>query len=502
MQILLSIRPALPAIFLLITLIQFNFHILPLYWPDEALFSSPAAQLAASGSFSSPVLYGLIPGMDQATLWNSPFFMVLLSGMYSLAGGESLEWARGLPMILGILSIIFFSANLQFFVSRFELSALLPVILVMDPVFQRAANTARMDILALCFFLISHYFLLQDFSERKYKNTLKYSFIAGIFTGLAGLSHPFAVFFTPVLLIYLLPDIKKIFTAALGVLLGISPWLFYIIPNISIFKVQFLSQLSRKSDIFYIWGGETGGILKVFFSQYGNAWIMAAGFLVFSFAITAGILYLWKIRKHWKDDLFFRLFFSFLCIFGAALVTSEGWYALYAGPFLILTTLHLSDSALLDLRLRYKLQINNLNHLPLVFLSIFFITSTSLYLYKNHIKNNTTAVVKSFIQTSINQVRPCTSVYLRVRPDPYFFFRKQYPKMEVLEFIPGKLQFKGRDASLFKRYNEIQCFFIDSNDAWEPVLTEYLKQNKDLFEQRSIYFALPVGNARLFIRKH
>ena len=491
----------LPAVLLLIAVTRINFDTNPLFWPDEALFSSPAANLVENGSFGSPVLEGLIPGMEKATLWNSPLFMVMLSGVYALTG-EDLQWARSLSLIIAFAALYFFLLNLELIVSERILLFILPLVLVYDLTFQRSANTGRMDMLTLLFFLMTHHQLLMDFLGKDQGKSARRFFLAGIFTGFAGLSHPFAVILIPVLAIYAFPDIKKFIFAALGTALSFSLWLIYIIPNFNIFLIQFGLQMKRKPDMFLLWGGDTGGIFKVFFSQYGSAVMMILGLLVFLAVLSAVLNYAWKIRKNILHDPFFRIAGTFAVITGFALVSSEGWYVLYCGPFFLILLAYLSSRAKIDMRKIHSLKSSLIqNDLPLVLLSLFFIVSTVHFTYRQHFVMQTSSTVSSFLKSAVTLSSECRSVYLRVRPDPYFHLRKINPEMEILEFVPGKLRSEDNQKDLYSRYDQIECFLLDANDSWEPGLTDYLSANKEFFNISYINYSGPVGNNRLFRRK-
>ncbi|MDH5654974.1 MAG: hypothetical protein OEZ34_03640 [Spirochaetia bacterium] len=470
-------------------------------WPDEALFSSPAANLAENGSFSTPVLYGLIPGMDRATLWNSPLFMVFLSGVYFFTG-ENLLWARTLSLVFAFFALYYFLRNLELIISERIMLLFIPLILVFDLTFQRSANTARMDMLTLLFFLMTHQQLLLAFMENNPALDKKRFFLAGIFTGLAGLSHPFAVILIGVHAVYAFPDYKKFLISILGTAASFSLWLFYIIPNFNLFLLQFSLQIQRKPNLFSLWGGDTGGIFKVFFSQYGGSFaLMISGFLIF-LAIAALILYHIKdLKNNFLKDPFFRILSAFILITGFALISSEGWYVLYCGPFFLLVLAYLSSRAKIDMNKIYNLKPSFIrNDLSLVLLSVFFIFSSVYYTGKHHFIKKTPAVSKSFLQATVPLISKCSSIYLRVRPDPYFHLRKQKPKIEVLEFIPGKLMIEKDQKDLFRRLDKIECFFLDANDSWEPNISNYISANRYDFERIHIYYADPVGKNTLYRR--
>jgi hypothetical protein len=504
---LARIQRAVPAALLLIVLTRINGPYWPPVWPDEALFSSPAATLAEKGSFATPVLSGLIPGMERATLWNSPLHMVLLSGLYAIGGGESLETARGLSLILGIIALVVFSMNLDLILTESFLLWMLPLLLVFDLTFSRSANTVRMDILCLIFILGAHYNLLYDAVDPVEKRRNGRYFRAGICAGFAALSHPIAILLAPVFAIYSLPRIRPLIPAIAGAILPLLFWLAYILPNFEIFESQFLSQMGRKGEMFRLWGGDTGGIFVVFFSQYGGTKIvMIAGALVFALAIAAVIGHAYRIRSGLKVDPFFRIAAASAAVGVAVLAASEAWYALHVGPFLLMLAGFLRDPASIDLRSRYSLKESfMLNRLPLILLSLFLILSTVYFTGRNRLFLKSHETIREYETAILSATSGCDLIYLRVRPDPYFLIRSHRPEREILEFIPAKLRLSENINNfhidnLQKRYDSVDCFLLDENDGWEPYLNGYLNERRDRFTVREWKFSVPVGTVRLFRR--
>ena len=463
----------------------------PLSWPDEALFSSPAATLASEGRFATPVLQGLIPGMETATLWNSPLYMVLLSGVY-LFSGESQTVARGMSLLFALPTLFIFERCLAFFVSSVSLRFLITLLLCFDLTFLRAANTARMDMLTMLWFVSCFYFLLFERSNRDGLSSKASFFLAGLCMGLAGISHPIGVVLIVPVLVFSLPRIGLCLHAASGTALAFLPWIVYISGHYAIFEAQFLSQLFRKTDMFRIWGGDTGGVLVVFASQYGGGRAVMLG-AVFATALVflAGGVYCALRRGEWRRDLFFRLYGSSVCVFALLLLASEAWYALYAGPLFLFLSGYLAAKA------------NTFWHrFALGAVGLFFCGSFLAFTVRHHAVYGTPGEVDRFNAAQLSSLRGCSSVYLRVRPDPYFLARKMYPDMEILEFIPGKLRLPDSDQQkLFSRYERIQCFLLDDHGDWEPRLTTYLKDNQDRFRRIRLEAKTPLENATLWRRE-
>ena len=484
-----NIFSVLIPILLLFIITRVNYSYNPYPWPDEALFSSPAISLAEKGIFATPVLKGLIPGMDRVTLWNSPLFMLLLSGVYSITG-ESQIIARGVSFFLGCLAVMIFFLITGLVIKNKLRRFLLSVFLVCDLTFSRAANTVRMDMLTLVSILICLYFLLlgyhtessgEEINEAGSKTNRKtevYYFLAGIFTGITGLSHPIGIIIVPVVILFTFKSLRHFILAGIGGLISFSTWLIYIIPNWNIFLIQFQSQLIRKPQLLHLWGGETGGILIIFSSQYGGGGfpVMFGALLMLAIAFGFGLFHAFLIREKWKTHLYFIIFASFIIVTSLVMLATEAWYPVYISPFLLLLVGYLSES---NEKAWWSI--------PLKFTGFFLIVSLCIFIYKHHFKYNTPNEVDRLEKRITETVKSCKSIYLRIHPDPYFLIRKYYPKKEVLQFIPGKLSFNlpNRKKKLFNRYRDIDCFLLDKNNSWEPILTSFLQENQKKIQKNS-----------------
>lgn len=483
--------PALLASLLLLIALQFTGPFWPPVWPDEALFSSPAAALATDGVFATRVLAGLIPGMEQATLWNAPLYMTLLAGLYVFTG-EELAVGRGLSCALAIAALFVYSQLLRDqlrspWVRWFALFAV-----ALDPLFLRSANTTRMDMLTLLLSLLCVFWALRSVRAAEDRATLRlsqrYAFAAGIAMGAAGMSHPIAVLLVPVVLICLWPSWRRVASAVVGAILGIGPWLIYIAANHSLFQVQFLSQLRRKQDIVELAGGDTGGVFVVYLAQYslrkpgmvlvalliGLVLLLAAYQALRDLKTGADSLPLWR-SAILRPSAFVRISLLTATIFLITLFASEMWYPLQFNAYLILLAALLFESG-------------GFYRLPFALAAALFPALSAYYVWHATIRGLPEAYQQRLDDFGA-AVQGCRRVYLRVRPDPYFRLRQTNAGTEVLEFVPGKLQF-GRDPKtgaaagefLQRRYQTIDCYLLDANDSWEPLLSAYLNQRRAEFQ--------------------
>lgn len=498
------------AIVLLAIFVRVNFTILPVPWPDEALFSSPAAELAKGRAFSTPVLAGLIYGMDTATLWNCPLHMVLLAQVYRLTG-ESMVAGRMLSLFLGFAALLLFFLLCRRVVSA-GLAGTGTIVLALDPVFQRAANTIRMDMLTLLLFFAALLAITESRSSAGRKKIL-FAFLAGVAAGLAAISHPFAVILGPVLLLFCLPDLKRTGSAAAGAAAGFAPWGIYILSNLPIFQIQFVEQLRRKAELAkMVTAGETRGLHHVYFAQYGffdGSWpAMIAGALLYGFVLMVCALYIFRrfrqaVREtNEKERIRNLLVLSFLLITAFAYFSSEGWYVVYGDAFLILATCIFTGGAIAEsgsglLALARKAA---MFALPLAGIAFAGLT---VYFYARNASIDNQTETRRALTASVAAVSECNAVYLRVRPDPYFELRALAPAVRVYEFIPGKLDVKEEHQDvLYRTWDSTECFLLDQHDAWEPRLTEYLERNKDQFQITSVNRYGPLNlSVRLFRRQ-
>lgn len=479
-----------------------------------------------TGRFRTNVLRGLIPGMDEATLWNSPLHMTILAGVYAFTG-ESLAAGRGLSLVFAFGALFLFARiSRRFFGTTDEAGAawlivLLPVLLAFDLTFQRSANTIRMDAAGLLFFLATYEFLTMEFYASR--RGLLRPFLAGLCMGLAALTHPIAILLPPVVIVWLGLRPLAILTAGLGAAIGLSPWLPYILAHPQIFCVQFMSQLVRKQDILSVTGGDTGGIFVVLTSQYGGSfWWMLGASATFAFVFGAGLLALLeRLRSGGLRDFaaspLLRIYVSFAVVFGMVLFASEAWYPLYIGPWLLWTAASLFSlpqdaPATGDSRSRRWILRG-----ALLIAGGFLVLSAVAFTAREHFVRETPARAADFTARLAEVASSCDSVYVRSFPDPYFALREHHRNTEVLEFVPGKLIFDpermpldslrecialpgGQRAYLRRRFAEIECFLLNPADDWEPILRDYLKENADDFVVRTISAEAPLAPARLFRR--
>lgn len=452
--------------------------------------------------------------MQRATLWNSPLFMVLLAGIYKITG-ESQMIARFFSFVLAIgVVYLFFRMAIVFEHSKKRALTII-CILILDLTFIRSANTARMDMLTLFWIILTLLILIiehkhhyhQDHIFSQWPSLLFISlrrksrflfYMAGICTGLAATSHPIAILLIPIWLIFTFPRLRALVYGSLGTLTGLLPWLVYIVLHHRIFLTQFSMQIKRKQDIFRFFGGDTGGVFKVFFSQYGAGKILmllALGWMILTiFFITHNLIKSKKeiFQQGWKN-LQFRLFGIFFVVLALVIFSSEGWYALYITPFLLILLFSQEHGKVFIKFDALKLQIHSNLALFFFILCIFFIREWFFWKKSESIPERQ--------QKTIQATSNCNSIYLRIRPDPYFELSKSSPEKRILEFIPGKLVLPEKYSDLSNTYDQIDCFVLNDHHDWEPKLKIYLLNNNHYF-QKTILNDVPLERATVWKRKN
>lgn len=475
-------------------------HVLPPVWPDEALFSSTASSFAEGKGFITPVLIGLIPGMDEATLWNSPLYMVFLSLVY-LVTGESLEAGRYLSLFFACAFLVLFSSALYRRTNRAAIAIIATSLVALDITFIRASNTIRMDTLALLF---AYWSFITGKVDRPR------AFRSGVLAGLAGLSHPIGIYTVLLLFVRYRFHWQSWARAIPGIFLVFIPWLIYISNHTEIFEQQFIAQMTRKADLAGIVESETGGSIRVYLSQYGGGFLsmwMLAIFLVVA-TVWQGLSmfqlarrnrkvssYLWtrKITGAIESVLtqeYVIAFFGFLAVMAVVLLSSEGWYALHAGPFFIysLALFVKRDQSGRSLKLFW------------IGCFVFLILPFMFYTRMNRSFDRYRPLeLKASILAETNG---CKRILVRSVPDPYFWLREHNENLQVFEFIPAKLRIEKDSSDLVETYKSMDCFLLNQHHDWNPHLKTYLFENIDRFEKTSITTAPPADSVLTLYRKN
>lgn len=456
--------------FIITILFYFYDFYFPPIWPDEVLFSSPASQLANHFKFNTEVLSGIIYGMDKATLWMSPLYMVLLSIIYKLFG-ESLFAGRFFSLFTACIATLIFYYIIKHIINNKKLAFFISLLLILDLSFSRATNIIRMEMLNLTFILISILFM-----------ELRKPILTGIFMGLAGLTHPISIFLIPIVFIYYRFSTINLIKIAISAFVVMIPWFIYILNYSDIFVFQFLAQITRKSTHYNFEG--LLYLLKVFGGQYQHKWNVI---LIYIFILMIFILFIYDLLN---KKYTIKYILIFLTIFGTTLLSSEAWYSIYPLPF-----------ALIYLSI-FIYHYDSLKKYLLIFSFFIFIMIhfffwnkyfAKIFEYKKEYNN--------WIQFLNKNIQPCRTIFLQTIPDPYFHLprNKSYKEFPPYGLFQNKY-FESYLSTRIETYQKIDCFIISNQEPVEPALDEILKSNTFQIIPYPKFSTLPEGNIYIKIK--
>lgn len=422
-------------------------EIYPPIWPDEVLFFSAANNLKSLGILKTDVLEGIIYGMDQATLWIPPLYLIVLSISFFLFG-ESLIVGRSLSLVLSILVLGIFYKLLLRVTKDKKISLFFIFLLSIEYSFLRCGNIMRMEILNLVFVLTTLYFL-----------ETKQIFLSGICLGLSALTHPISVFMILVTFVYF-QKLKELIKIAIVAFLVMIPWLLYIVNYFDIFLSQFLAQLTRKATHYNY--ESLVYLIKVIGGQFQSKinFVFVYGILIYALGI--GILY---IRKNYKYYLIF------LIVLTIVFFSSESWYVVYLFPFLFL---FLADKIVNEPKIR--------NISFVIVLMFILMIQLNVLIKLRKIKDPYQKEYLELINFIDYHIKDCKIIFLQMIPDPYFHLDKN---KRYKEFAPYGLfasqYFSEFNQKRFETYSQIDCFVISNHEKKEPLLEKYIKTQS--FEQ-------------------
>jgi len=468
---------SLIGLFLLVTLyvslffLSFSFY--PPVWPDEILFFSPTNDFANNRTLTTPVLKGMIEGMDLKTLWMPPLYF-FYSSIFIQIFGSTLFAVRFGSIFASILCVfpIFGIAKKMGITEKSRL--FLVAILLTDILFFKISSTARMESLCLFFSMTSLYLLYTDLTDfQKY-------FFSGFFLGLGTISHPFGFVFSflAVVVISFRSSfaLKNLFLMAFGGIIPLLGWGIYIAPNFNIFILQFGAQLGRKKDL-----------LVSVFTLVTKIKIILSGFkyptaklisLVLLFVLILNLIKYRKIDLENKKNIIVHSLCLSILI-GFIFLSSESWYVFYIVPFL---------SILLCLVFEYGNQIDK--GLVSLFL-IYNLVIIGIFINTNFILNSTKDLQETYFNEIYQYTKNSKKVYLQAIPDPYFYLSEKNTNIDIREFIPGELPLSKEFP--VKEMSSQDVFIFYNEDLIHPFLKNFLQNNSDLFDRFEINVPTPKG---------
>lgn len=200
---------------------------------DEASFFSPAQSFAAKGNLASEVHKNFLPGAGTYTYWMPPLYMLLLGAFFKIFGSTVMA-AKVLSLLLTCGSALLLASlakNVYGKASAAALFLICPFIII-------TSAFIRVEALALfitCLAIVA--------VKRSWSN-----FLLGAIAALGIMTHPLMLACAAGLgLTSLRSGVKPVLFFALGFGVFISPYLWYILQDVSIFKEQMTLQFLRKA---------------------------------------------------------------------------------------------------------------------------------------------------------------------------------------------------------------------------------------------------------------
>ncbi|RHX85262.1 ArnT family glycosyltransferase [Leptospira stimsonii] len=460
----------------------------PPVWPDEVLFYSPAQDFASFGTLRTNVLEGLIPGMEEITLWMPPIYF-LTGGFWMQFVWPGLEGLRLFTSITAAFSILIFYGILKR-IGFSSFSALFScLLLATDLLFLRVGLMARMEALCLFFALGSLFFLVRSaLEESPEKVTWIEGAGAGALLGFSFLSHPFgAVFGIPCL--YLLWKRSSLFQPLfwLGGILPLIVWIVWLFPKWDLFLFQFGLQFGRKKELFSLFSMITK--IKILIGGYENPGVR----ILFYIFLLAGIGINRRLLKEKKE----RFLFLFVWILGTLaflFLSTEFYYVMYLTiPISALGGILLEDS----------------DRKRVVYTGSGLLFCNLLVLFLSYRKvgfvNPEFDLGKKFSEEIAEELKYSKKVYIQAIPDPYFYLKEKYPNQQILEFIPGELPVPPE--MFIGTLDSIDTFVFSEGTKRNETIDSYLRENSSSFYKKNVSVSpsttrkLVRAQAEIYLRK-
>ncbi len=426
--------------------------------------------------------------MDHKTLWMPPVFMIAQSNLFHLFP-ISLETIRLFAVLISFsAAILLYSILKEFKFSK--LACLLGFLsLLMEVLFFRFGNSARMEGITAFFFLASLLTLLKWHSDSVFSYL-----IAGFLFSLSVLSHPFALGFGITIFwlgfIYFPFQWKNLISFGFTFSIPILAWVLYVNPDWDLFLIQFGAQLIRKKTLF----SSFTLITKLNIFLFGFGWIkVRAVWLIVFFGC---LFYVAKNErnignKELKENKLLFLGVWLFTILLALYSSTEGYYVYHFLFPMAMGIAFLVDS---------KFTLVALASLVISFGANFH------FVYIHWIQSNTEIVWKTQTERLKTALSAQKKVYLQALPDPYFSLRTDLSNLELLEFIPGELEFPSeeykttlslQDAFVVydtDRLNPVIASIVNDRSVWEKLEWEIPVSREHWYHYRTIVYRKNVSN--------
>lgn len=281
----------------------------PLIWIDEPWLAEPSFNLAKYGKFINLTFFNYY-GKDLLDL-QLPLFHLPLALVFKIFGLNIIA-ARGLSVILNLLTLVFVYYSAKLIYDNKNASLVAAAALALNPVFFQCAREIRPEAYVTFFTVLSFYFLLKAANTEK----IFYFLACGASSALSFLAHPNGAFAVAASFLTIFFRNKKAsFYYALTVFSFIACWAAYIAANLEIYRLQLITQFPTR--VFFL-----KNFLSNFITEY-RRWrypsIFAPAF--FGMASFFYLIYVNYVKK--MRDKKQSLFISYTLIFLAAFLFLE-----------------------------------------------------------------------------------------------------------------------------------------------------------------------------------
>jgi 4-amino-4-deoxy-L-arabinose transferase-like glycosyltransferase len=214
-------------------------------WSDEAWFTSPSLNLAATGHMGTTIIETAgtkLLRINEHTYWAMPLYMVLEAGWIKLAGA-SLFSARLASILWGVLALVSWFALVKKLAGEDWPALLAVALLSVDYLFIDMASLARMDMMSVALGAagLAVYVALRE-RHLNWAVLLSQSLVAS-----SGMTHPNALLYLVSLLFLTFYfdrrrlSVRHLAIALAPYLIAGGAWGWYILQDVPAFRAQFFA---------------------------------------------------------------------------------------------------------------------------------------------------------------------------------------------------------------------------------------------------------------------
>lgn len=210
----------------------------PLIWYDEGVSSEVSWHFANEGTFKQPLWTGYLNLGEFSTHPNYGYFLIL--ALFFKLFGFGIIQARLVSVIAGLflLAAVYYLTK-QMTTKRTAVIATL--VLALNPLFILSARMVRQEMTLILFGFLAFSLIVLGSKEQS-KRKMWYFLLAGIAAAYAILVHLNGIFITLALcgVIISCRCWKSLFYFILGLFIGLSPYIIFLLLNWETFSTQFL----------------------------------------------------------------------------------------------------------------------------------------------------------------------------------------------------------------------------------------------------------------------